>query len=250
MAQRTRLGIIGHTGRMGRELFSYLSEVDDIEVGGTMSSSDCVDSFLARQPDVVVDLSKGPGVDAHGPRIVAARRPYIVGATGYSENTLRELEKLAAETSTPVLIVPNFSLGANLMIRFAAMAATLMQYPVITERHHTGKADAPSGTALFTARRIAERTGAHASGSSTAEHFSESHTGALGAAESSIALHSIRGQGYLAEQEVRFTLPGESLIIEHRSIDRRCFMPGIVYAARNIHRVQGLKIGLDSIMEF
>jgi 4-hydroxy-tetrahydrodipicolinate reductase len=172
--------------------------------------------------------------------------PYIVGATGYSPATLVRLGELAGRTGTAVLIVPNFSLGANLMIKFAAAAARLMHTPVITERHHAGKADAPSGTALFTAQRIAEALGGDAA---RPRAYDETVPGVLGGSEHGVAIHSLRGEGYLAEQEVRLSLPGESLTIEHRSIDRRCFMPGIVYAIRNISKVRGLQIGLDTILE-
>ena len=100
-------------------------------------------------------------------------------------------------------------------------------------------------------QRIVEARGQHASGepASTKEHFREQLPAVLGGADDGVAIHSVRGAGYLAEQEVRFSLPGESLTIEHRSIDRRCFMPGIVYAIRNISRVRGLMIGLDALLE-
>jgi 4-hydroxy-tetrahydrodipicolinate reductase len=146
-----------------------------------------------------------------------------------------------------VLIVPNFSLGASLMVHFAGQAARLMEHASITERHHAGKADAPSGTARFTAQRIAAaREGGAAP---PAREYHEQLPGVMGGAEAGIPIHSLRGAGYLAEQEVRFCLPGESLLIEHRSLDRSCFMPGIVYAIRNISRVRGLQIGLDTILE-
>jgi 4-hydroxy-tetrahydrodipicolinate reductase len=121
-----------------------------------------------------------------------------------------------------------------------------------------GKADAPSGTALFTANRIADARDADgssaagrrpASRQSTPAHFAESHSGVLGHDLRGVAVHSLRGDGWLAEQAVSLTLPGESLTIEHRSIDRRCFMSGIIYAIRNIGRVRGLTVGLDAILE-
>ena len=246
---------------MGTALITALGDTPDIELVAQHTRHSDLAEFLANELDVVVDLSTGPGVDTHGPAVVKRGIPYIVGATGYKPVTVELLTGLSDAADSPVLIVPNFSLGANLMIRFAAQAARLMEAPVITERHHMGKADAPSGTALFTANRIADscRGGINASqqgamnGSptrtSTPAHFSESHPGVLGHAHHGIAIHSLRGDGYLAEQEVRLTLPGESLSIEHRSIDRRCFMSGIIYAIRTIGRVTGLVVGLDAILE-
>jgi 4-hydroxy-tetrahydrodipicolinate reductase len=249
----TRLGVIGSRGRMGTALGAYLESVEDVSLACTLDSDGDAAAFIGEGPDVVVDLSRGHVVDAVGPKVVRAGIPYIVGATGYRPETIELLTGLSDAADAPVLIVPNFSIGANLMIRFAALAARYMDAPVITERHHMGKADAPSGTALFTAQRIAAaRHGATdlaASRSSTAEHFSEQVDGVLGGISAGIPVHSVRGDGYLAEQLVSLTLPGESLSIEHRSIDRRCFMPGIIYAIRNIKRVRGLQIGLDTILD-
>lgn len=236
---------------MGTALREHLAGVDDIALAGELSSGGSVAELLAAAPDVVVDLSKGPGVDSHGPAIVKASVPYIVGATGYRPETLELLTGLADAADSAVLIAPNFSLGANLMVRFAAQAARLMDSPAITERHHRGKADAPSGTALFTAQRIAAARAdqGRAGEGPSVKSMPEGLPGVRGGMVDGVAVHSLRGDGYLAEQEVRFSLPGESLLIEHRSIDRRCFMPGMIYAVRNISRVRGLVIGLDALLE-
>jgi 4-hydroxy-tetrahydrodipicolinate reductase len=235
---------------MGQALREYLQHSPEIQLAAALEAGDALEVFLASGCQVVVDLSTGPAVDSHGPQVVLAGLGYIVGATGFSPDTLTALEHASQASGSPVLIVPNFSLGANLMIKFAAEAAQLMRSPVITERHHERKADAPSGTALYTAGKLnTALAGAAVAGlPSSSGRFQEQMTGVLGGAEGGVAIHSVRGEGYLAEQAVQLSLPGESLTIEHRSIDRRCFMPGIEYAIRNLHRVQGLQIGLDSIM--
>jgi 4-hydroxy-tetrahydrodipicolinate reductase len=251
--QTIRVGLIGSAGRMGTALHEHLRDAPDIAVHCQLEQGESIEQFIALRPDVVVDLSVGRAVDAQGVAIVNAGLPYIVGATGYKPETVDHLRAAAETSGSPVLIVPNFSLGANLMIRFAESAARLMRAPVITERHHAGKADAPSGTARYTALRIGGAMSAQAqpeqAPSQSASAYNESLPGVLGGAEHGVPLHSIRGEGYLAEQEVRFCLPGEALLIEHRSIDRRCFMPGIVYAIRNIGKVRGLQIGLDTILD-
>ncbi len=236
---------------MGQACEAALLAAPDMHLEGSLGRNGSLAAFLSDTLDVVVDLSLGHAVDQHGVEIVKAGKPYIIGATGFSSATVEALSAAAIASGSPVLIVPNFSIGANLMIKFAAAASRLMAGPVITERHHTGKADAPSGTATFTAQRIAAaRAGLTAPGrDSTAGQFKEALAGVLGADRDGIAIHSLRGDGYLAEQEVRLSLPGESLLIEHSSIDRRCFMPGILYAIRNIGRVNGLQIGLDTILE-
>lgn len=231
---------------MGTALREYLTTCPDIRLHAELEAGDSLAGFVAAAPEVVADLSLGHAVDQNAPAIVNAGIPLIIGATGYSPATLTQLQELASNRTTPVLIVPNFSLGANLLIKFAAAAARHMHAPSITERHHAGKADAPSGTARYTAQRILEAVGSEIA---VDKSYSEALPGVMGAAVQGIRIHSLRGEGYLAEQEVHLGLPGETLVLEHRSIDRRCFMPGIVYAIRNIGRVRGLQIGLDMLLE-
>ena len=240
------VGLIGANGRMGQAFIEYSNITPDLEVCAAIDKDDAVTCILDSQPDVVLDLSLGAAVSVNGPVIVGAALPCVIGATGVTEQTLQTLSGLADENGTPVLLVPNFSLGANLMMKFAELAARFMQTPVITERHHDRKIDAPSGTALHTAERINSQL---AEGSSGPISYQESCQGVLGGLRGDVRLHSVRGPGYLAEQEVCFSLPGETLAIEHRSIDRRCFMAGIDYAIRNIGKVQGLQIGLDIILD-
>ena len=236
---------------MGKALSEYLRNQDDIELLATMSRDTGLEALLSSGADCVVDLSNGAAVDANGVSIVQAGLPYVIGATGFSLDTLERMQAACAESGSPVLVVPNFSIGANLMILFARQAARYMAAPVITERHHERKADAPSGTARYTASGIAEERARQVGGNltSTGEDFNEQLSGVLGGSDQGVAIHSIRGAGYLAEQQVLFSLPGESLSIEHRSIDRKSFMPGIAYCIRNIARVTGLVVGMDRIME-
>jgi 4-hydroxy-tetrahydrodipicolinate reductase len=246
-----KLAIIGAEGRMGTALCGYLRGCEDMELIGSKSRDDKLEPLLSAGLDCIVDLSNGEGVDANGPSVVAAGIPYIVGATGYELATVERMRSMSSETGSPVLIAPNFSIGACLMILAARQAARFMDAPVISERHHLGKADAPSGTARYTAAGIADvRSGlGRHTATSTSEDFSEQLPGTLGGSLDGVAIHSIRGAGFLAEQQVLFSLPGESLSIEHKSIDRNCFMPGIAFCIRNISRVQGLVIGMENLME-
>lgn len=246
-----RIAVIGSQGRMGSALLEYAGSSDDLQVVASTVRGDGLEAVLDSNADCVVDLSKGEAVDANGPSIVSAGLPYIIGATGFSNDTVERMSSISSERNSAVLIVPNFSIGANLMILFARRAAAFMEAPVITERHHDRKADAPSGTARYTAAGIAEVLGSipGSAKSSTADDYEEQIKGVLGGNSAQVSIHSIRGAGYLAEQQVLFSLPGESLAIEHRSIDRKCFMPGIAYCVRNISRVNGLVVGMDRIME-
>ena len=191
-----KLGVIGSNGRMGMALCDHLMRTSDIEIAAEADLEGVTDEFLAADLDVVIDLSVGSAVDEHGERVVRAGHAYIVGATGYQAGTVDRLQSAALETGNPVLIVPNFSLGANLMIKFAQAAAVLMDTPVITERHHNRKLDAPSGTASFTAERIAEVTGVpEGNGHKGPGLHTESTAGVLGGSVKGVPVHSVRGAG-------------------------------------------------------
>jgi 4-hydroxy-tetrahydrodipicolinate reductase len=243
------IALIGSEGRMGCAFRSYCEETGEFAISAMADAEDPLDPVLESQADVVLDLSVGPAVEQHGLKIVAARLPYVIGATGIGAAAVEGLRQAADDSGTPVLLVPNFSLGANLMIRFAALAGAHMLSPTVIERHHAGKADAPSGTARYTAERIASNRNQAIGQNSTTASFTEQLPGSLGADIDGVAIHSVRGGGYLAEQQVSFNLPGETLLIEHRSIDRSCFMPGIAYALKRVTELTGFHLGLDSILE-
>lgn len=229
---------------MGAALERHLAELEDMQVTARLEAGEDLDAFINARPAVAVDLSTGAAVDEHGARICRAGIPYIVGATGIAATTLAELKQLASDTA-PVLIVPNFSIGACLMIEFAARAAAWMQDPVITERHHKGKRDAPSGTALHTAQAMAAARQAAGNIAAAANEVLPVY----GADADGVRIHSIRGDGYLAEQQVLLSLPGETLELSHRSIDRNCFMAGIVLALRNIGNLRGYHVGLGAVLD-
>lgn len=243
------IALIGSDGRMGRAFRSYCEKTDEFTITAMMDADDPLSRVLESRADAVLDLSVGPAVEQHGLEVVSAGLPYVIGVTGIGAVAVAGLRKAADDSGTPVLLVPNFSLGANLMIRFAALASGHMHYPTVIERHHAGKADAPSGTARYTAERIASSRVQTVGHRSTKAGFTEQLPGALGAEIDSVAIHSLRGGGYLAEQQVSFNLLGETLLIEHRSIDRSCFMPGISYALKRISDLTGFHLGLDSILE-
>jgi 4-hydroxy-tetrahydrodipicolinate reductase len=147
-----------------------------------------------------------------------------------------------------VLIVPNFSVGAVLMMRFAAQAARFFDSAEVIELHHANKADAPSGTALRTAAMIgAARTaaGLGAPPDATAEAL----PGARGATVDDVHVHSVRVAGLVAHQEVLFGGHGETLTIRHDSLDRASFMPGVLLAAQRLKTLpEGLTVGLESLL--
>jgi len=240
-----RIGLIGSKGRMGLAFAEYAAGVTDFEVCGSIDAGDNLQDLIEKSPDVILDLSLGAAVAVNGPVIAEATIPYIIGASAVPEEALGQIGMIAEQQGGRILLVPNFSIGATLMMHFAAVAAKYMHSPVVTERHHDRKADAPSGTAIHTADKINDAIG---EGIAIRE-YTEMIPGVLGGRMGDVAIHSVRGTGYLAEQAVQFSLSGETLSVEHRSIDRGGFMVGIEYAIRNISKVNGLQVGLDSILD-
>lgn len=254
MKSPIQVGIIGAAGRMGHmvaqglhadESFAIAALYDTVggEIAGMGTISPKLNELLASPATCVLDFSLGQGVDAHGEDVLASGKHYLVGATGYNESTLARLSAAGEKHSVSCLIVPNFSIGANLMMDFSKRSAAYFNTAEIIERHHAGKADSPSGTALSTAKLISE-TRAMKSGP-----MGEKIAGVRGGEVGGVRIHSQRIPGVLAEQQVMFGADGEILIIEHRTISRECYLPGIKLALRAMGTFSGLRYGLPSVME-
>jgi len=254
MTEAIRVGVLGAAGRMGNIISAGLNADDGFnveklcdpvagEVPGVGPVTSSVDEFLASPVTHVLDFSLGPAVDANGVRVLLAGKHYVVGATGYAEETVERLSEAAKSAGVSCLVVPNFSIGANLMMEFSRRAAKLFRTAEITERHHTGKADAPSGTALETARLIADAAKVRPG------PVNEKIPGSRGGGYAGVRIHSQRLPGVLAEQAVVFGADGETLTIEHRSISRECFLPGVKLALKAMGSFTGLRVGLASVME-
>jgi 4-hydroxy-tetrahydrodipicolinate reductase len=169
----------------------------------------------------------------------------VIGTSGITPDAQEKLR--AAATKTPAIVVPNFAIGAILMMRFAEMAAKWMPDCAVIELHRAEKPDAPSGTAMHTAERIAKgRTAAPPSINVLDRKVIAE--GALGASVGGVPVHSIRLKGLLAHQEVLFGAAGETLTIRHDSLDRSSFMPGVLLAIRKVRSMKGLTVGLEGLM--
>ena len=195
--------------------------------------------------DVLVDLSHRSAAADHAETALRRGAAVVIGATGLTTDDLARIERASAAAGKGVLIVPNFSVGAVLMMRFAEMAAAWMPDVEILELHHERKEDAPSGTAMLTARLIAE---ARRDAPTELPHPFLKAEGARGADVLGVPVHSIRLPGYLAHQAVMFGAPGESLTIRHDSMDRASFMPGVRLAARAVLGMTGVTTGLDKVL--
>jgi 4-hydroxy-tetrahydrodipicolinate reductase len=166
----------------------------------------------------------------------------VVGTSGFTPERLDHLRELWG-TGAPCLVVPNFAIGAVLMMRFAAEAAGHFEAVEVIERHHSSKPDAPSGTALASAMGIG------AAGGTSAEGSEELVTGARGASVEGVRIHSLRLPGVLSQQEVALSNAGEVLSIEHLSTSYQSFAAGALLAARKVQSLPGgVHLGLDAVL--
>ncbi len=257
-----RVGVIGAAGRMGAEVCRAVTDADDCELvaavdthaaGEDLRAVARVDSDLvvAGDLDALTQAGAQVAVDFTAPDAVAGNVRWllehdvhaVVGTTGLGDDDLEELRDLAATGEANALLAPNFAIGAVLMMEAAQRIARHLPHVEIIELHHDGKADAPSGTALRTADLIADaRTEAPEPTLGTGLE------GARGADRRGIRVHAIRLPGLVAHQEIVFGGPGQTLTLRHDSIDRSSFMPGVLLAVRAVSDLDGLVVGLESIL--
>ena len=252
-----RVGVLGAAGRVGGEICRAVAAdpalflaaaVDPGHAGavvGDVEVSASLDALLDASVEVAVDFTH-PGAVMDNVRWCIAHRVHaVVGTTGISAGELEELRGLAGE-GAHVLVCPNFAIGAVLMMRFAEQAARHLPAAEIVELHHDGKADAPSGTAIATAQRIAAARGSEAAAAAGGD---VAHPGARGADVDGIRVHAVRLPGLLAHQEVILGGPGQTLTIRHDSTDRSSFMPGVLLAIHAIASRPGLTVGIEPLLE-
>lgn len=197
------------------------------------------------KPDVLVDFSVAPA-SLPAVRWAAEHRvSFVVGTTGQTPQAVEEMEALAAKYGVGGMVAPNFALGAVLMMYLAKKTAPFFDYAEIIELHHETKVDAPSGTAAATARAIREARGqALKRNVPSIESVSGTRAGAI----DGVTIHSVRMPGYMAHQEVIFGTAGQTLSIRHDTINRTCYLPGIMIAIKHVVNHKGLVFGLDQLL--
>ncbi len=251
----TKVGVSGAAGRMGKlvaETIAYATgfelvaaydphgagqTIAGVEVSATpevMLDADVVVEFTV--PDVVIDnLRNWHTMSRHA----------VVGTSGFDEAKIGEVEEFWKEGSGNCLIVPNFSIGAVVMMRLAELAAPHFDAAEVIEMHHDRKADAPSGTAIATARRIA----AAATEQRREVESEELLPGSRGAVVDDVSVHAVRLPGLVAHQAVMLGGMGETLTIRHDTTDRQAFMPGVVLAVRKVGELpMPVTVGLDALL--
>jgi 4-hydroxy-tetrahydrodipicolinate reductase len=243
----TKVGVLGAQGRMGREVVRTVTQAPDLAVAAEVDRDDKLEAL--HECDVVVDFTQPAAVMGNLRWCVEHSLDVVVGTSGFGEDQLDEVAGwLEEHREVRVLVVPNFSVGAILMMRFAEQAARFFPSAEVIELHHPAKADAPSGTALRTASMIGAARAEAGLGPPPDATASEV-PGARGATVDEIHVHSVRAAGLMAHQEVLFGGPGETLTIRHDSLDRVSFMPGVLVAIRGLGSLpKGLTVGLEGLL--
>lgn len=249
-----RVGVSGAGGRMGRLVASTIDEAPDLVLAGlydpehegsvvagltigatpdVVGGCDVVVEFT--RPDVVMqNLRNWRKMGAHA----------VVGTSGFDADRIADATALWGRGPPNLLIVPNFSIGAIVMMRLAELAAPHFAAAEVIEMHHDGKVDAPSGTALAAASRIAA-----ASDQDRAVESTELAPGARGADAGGVPVHAVRLPGLVAHHMVLLGGPGESLTIRHDTTDRTSFMPGVLVGVRNVATLEdSVTVGLDGLL--
>jgi 4-hydroxy-tetrahydrodipicolinate reductase len=241
-----RVGVLGAKGRMGSEVCRTVQGADDLELAAALDLGDPLDALASC--DVAVDFTHPGSVLDNVRWCVAHQLDAVVGTSGFDQARLDEVQQWLPAGNVRVLVVPNFSVGAVLMMRFAEQAARFFDSAEIIELHHAGKADAPSGTATRTAAMIEAARAAAGLGQSPDATVTEV-AGARGATLGGVHVHSVRLAGLVAHQEVLLGGHGETLTIRHDSLDRTSFMPGVQRAIRGIGSLPtGLTVGLEGLL--
>jgi 4-hydroxy-tetrahydrodipicolinate reductase len=262
-----RVGVLGASGRMGRLVCTAVVDDDELalvagvsrsKVGAHLGQlighpevdlqvSDELEVLLQAESEVAVDFTTPASVMENVRWAIEHAMHIVVGTTGLGDADLDEIRGLLESegNESNVIVAPNFAIGAVLMQRFAVQAARVFPSAEIIELHHDGKLDAPSGTAMATAKRMARARESVWKGPSD-----ESLSGVRGGDVEGIRIHSVRLPGLVAHQEVIMGSLGETLTIRHDSSQRVSFMPGVVLAIKSIITRPGLTVGIEPLLGF
>ncbi len=262
-----KVGVVGALGKMGREVVKAVINADDTELvmavdiagegtdagiaacnktTGITVETDIKKAIETKRPDIIIDFTQPNGIFEHVSTYIKNKVKSVIGTTGLKEEQIAELKKLSKENNTGCLIAPNFSTGAVLLMMFSKQAAKYFKNAEIIELHHNQKKDAPSGTAVKTAQMMAEENPDFTYGNCPESELIKGSRG--GVANSNIHIHSVRMPGYIASQEVIFGASGQIFKMAHHSMDRTCYMDGVLLAVRYTYDNNEFIYGLDNIM--
>ncbi|MFN4150745.1 MAG: 4-hydroxy-tetrahydrodipicolinate reductase [Candidatus Sericytochromatia bacterium] len=262
-----RVLLTGSTGKMGLECVKTLFNSDEFELVGVIGntkflgedigahtlgkpinlivSNDFDKVFEETKPDILLDVTNGFVAYDLMKKALLNGVSCVTGSTGFDEKQLQDLKKITEEKNLTCLVIPNFSIGAVLMMKFAQEAGKYFDNAEIIELHHEKKKDSPSGTALKTAEMIAKNNKKYNQGLPESEDKIE---GCRGGTLENINIHSVRLPGFVATQEVIFGGLGQSLIIKHQTIGRDAYMPGVIFSLKKCVELSGYIYGLENLI--
>jgi 4-hydroxy-tetrahydrodipicolinate reductase len=248
-----KVGVLGALGKVGRAVCDAVDEASkaagDLDLVARIDVDDDLQTLLDEGVQAVVDFTHPDAVMDNLEFCVSHGIHAVVGTTGFDAERLDTLRGWLAESpGTGVLVAPNFSIGAVLMMRFAAEATRFYESVEVVELHHPDKADAPSGTARRTAELIAAARREAGLGP-IPDATSTALEGARGADVDGVRVHGLRIRGLVAHQEVILGGLGETLTIRHDSLDRVSFTPGVLLGLRQIGHHPGLTVGLEELLD-
>jgi len=255
-----KVGVVGALGKMGTEVCKAVIEdkdtelvfaVDKFQEGKAVTEnvvikSDLKAEIIEKKPDIVVDFTQPSTIFENINTYLDLGVKSVIGTTGLTAEQIKAIEEKSNQLGVGCFIAPNFTVGAVLMMMFAQTASKYFDNAEIIEYHHNQKKDAPSGTAVKTAQLMAQVNPDLAKGNAAEVETINGSRG--GVANSNIHIHSVRMPGYMASQEVLFGSTGQILSIRHDSVDRKCYMPGILMAVRYVMDNNKFIYGLDNIL--
>ncbi|MFC1952219.1 4-hydroxy-tetrahydrodipicolinate reductase [Chloroflexota bacterium] len=264
LAKPIKVVVRGASGRVGRVMVDAMCREPGIQVAGATElhvaedylslpdksgsvpfSSDLEYILTSCRPDVLVDFTVA---QATMPAVRIATKHgvnLVIGTTGLTSDDLGEIDKLALAHKVGAVVASNFALGAVLMIHLAKIAAKYLDHAEIIELHHSLKVDAPSGTALSTARAMAAARGKPFQRPPSEQKGTQPSRGEQ---VEGVTIHSVRLPGLMAHQEVLLGGAGQTLSIRHDTINRECYVPGVILAVKEVVNRQGLVYGLDTLL--
>ena len=246
-----KVAVCGALGKMGTEVVQAVKDCSDTELAAQIDIAGAEfksieEAHKVCDIDVLVDFTQPKSIFENAKYCLNNGIKIVIGTTGLKDEEIEFLKNLSKEKNTGCLIAPNFSTGAVLMMMFARQASKYFDNAEIIELHHNQKKDAPSGTAIKTAAMMAE-----VKDDFTKNNCPETETieGARGGnSYSNIHIHSVRMPGYIASQEVIFGSSGQIMTIRHDSMDRKCYMQGVMLAVKHVYENNDFVYGLDNIM--
>lgn len=246
-----KVAVCGSNGRMGQEVVKMVKETPDLQLIATVDIDNAdyktIDEACKNSEiDVLVDFTNPDSVYKNAMACLNNGVRPVIGTTGLSDEQIEELKKVTSEKGIGCFIAPNFSTGAVLMMEFAKKASRYFDNAEIIELHHNQKKDAPSGTAVKTAKMMSEEKDSFTNGNCPEKELIDGSRG--GNSYSNIHIHSVRMPGYMASQEVLFGSDGQILTIRHDSSNRACYMPGVRMAVEYIAKHDEFVWGLENIL--